>query len=88
MTDQQRKRKKALDFFRCLCYTKHVRGTGEEQKVEVQTMSKKNSKKQIKTNVEIYQTMRRDWNGLNPITKVIPDKRNRKPKHKNRAYDD
>ena len=44
-------------------------------------MSKK-SKKTIKTNLEIYQGMRRDWGSVNPVTKVIPDKRNKRPKHR------
>lgn len=44
-------------------------------------MSKK-SKKTPKTNLEIYQSMRRDWGSVNPVTKVIPDKRNKRPKHR------
>jgi hypothetical protein len=35
-----------------------------------------------KTAYEIYKKIRRDWNGVNPVTKVIPDKRRKKPKHK------
>lgn len=44
--------------------------------------------KKTKTSVEIYQSFRRDWGAVNPVTKIIPDKRRRKPKHKNRAYDE
>lgn len=45
-------------------------------------MSKQKKKDQPRTNLEIYRSMRRDWNGVNPVTKVIPDKRHKKPKHK------
>ena len=45
-------------------------------------MSKKKSKNQPRTNYEIYRSIRKDWGVINPMTKVIPDKRNKKPKHK------
>lgn len=41
-----------------------------------------------RTNYEVYRSVRKDWGVLNPVTKIIPDKRNKKPKHKNRAYDE
>lgn len=44
-------------------------------------MSKKKSQKP-RTNYEVYRNVRKDWGVLNPVTKVIPDKRNKKPKHK------
>lgn len=44
-------------------------------------MSKKKSQKP-RTNYEVYRSIRKDWGVLNPVTKVIPDKRNKKPKHK------
>lgn len=47
-------------------------------------MSKKKPKNQPRSNYEIYRSIRKDWGALNPITKVIPDKRNKKPKHKER----
>ena len=42
-------------------------------------MSKKEQKK-------INDEKRRDWNGINPVTKVVPDSKKvykRKPKHQN-----
>ena len=45
-------------------------------------MSKKKSKTQPRSNYEIYRAIRKDWGEVNPVTKVIPDKRNKKPKHK------
>ena len=51
-------------------------------------MSKKKSKTQPRSNYEIYRTMRKDWGVINPVTKVIPDKRNKKPKHKGRVEEE
>ena len=50
-------------------------------------MSKKKSKIQPRTNYEVYRSIRKDWGELNPVTRVIPDKGNKKPKHKER-YDE
>lgn len=49
-------------------------------------MSKRNSK--VKSNAEIIRSIRGDWGAISPVTKVIPDKRHKPPKHKARAYDD
>ena len=43
-------------------------------------MSKKSKKP--RTNYELYKTVRRDWGEIKPITKIIPDKRFKKPKYK------
>lgn len=40
-----------------------------------------------KTNYEIYKSIRRDWGSVNPVTKVIPDKRHKKPKYKNKDFE-
>ena len=45
-------------------------------------MSKKKRKTAPKTWVETFQAERKDWNGINPVTKIIPDKRRKPPKHK------
>lgn len=51
-------------------------------------MSKKKAKSQPRTNYEVYRSIRREWpEGMTGVTKVIPDKRNKKPKHKER-YDE
>ena len=50
-------------------------------------MSKKKKEKKPRSNYEIYQSIRKDWGVLNPVTKIIPDKRNKKPKHK-KGYDE
>lgn len=40
---------------------------------------KKNGGKSL---VDIFLKERKDWNGVNPVTKVIPDKRKKKPKYR------
>lgn len=46
-------------------------------------MSKKKSKNKPRSNYEVYRSMRREWpEGMTGVTKVISDKRNKKPKHK------
>lgn len=47
-------------------------------------MSKKKSKVKPRSNYEVYRSIRKDWGVINPVTKVISDKRNKKPKHKGR----
>lgn len=38
---------------------------------------------------EVARKIRGDWNGVYPVTKVIPNKKkNRKEKHKGRMYED
>lgn len=44
-------------------------------------MSKK-KKNQKREQWQVIASQRRDWGSINPVTKVIPDKRNKKPKHK------
>lgn len=44
-------------------------------------------KKKEKTNYDAYKVIRRDWDTISPITKVIPDKRKKKPKYKNKEED-
>ena len=51
------------------------------------TMSKK-SKKKLPTTNELAQTIRRDWNGINPVTRVVESKKNKPVKHKKRAMEE
>ena len=50
-------------------------------------MSKKKPTKP-RTNYEVYRAIRKDWGVLNPATKIIPDKRSKKPKYKGREYEE
>jgi hypothetical protein len=51
-------------------------------------MSKKNKKnKKLPTTNELAQTIRRDWNGVNPVTRVVESKKNKPIKHKKREME-
>lgn len=42
------------------------------------------TKRKVKSYTEIFRTERKSWGNVNPVTKVIPDKRYKKPKYKNK----
>lgn len=48
-------------------------------------MSKK--KKEIPTNLELIQSQRGSWNGINPVTRVVESKKNKPTKHKKREME-
>ena len=51
----------------------------------------KNKKKNLNSNptYEVVRKIRGDWGDINPVTKIIPNKKkNPKIKHKGREYDD
>lgn len=51
-------------------------------------MSKKKRKRKPKTRVEVFQSGRKTFPPGSCVTKVIPDKRHKQPKHKNKEeYD-
>lgn len=45
------------------------------------------AKQKVKTYTEIFRTERKSWGQINPVTRVIPDKRRKQPKHKGRQFD-
>ena len=45
-------------------------------------MSKKVKTPKPREQWQVIASQRRDWENINPVTRVIPDKRNKKPKHK------
>lgn len=49
-------------------------------------MSKKNKHKLPTTN-ELAQTIRRDWNGINPVSRIVESKKNKPIKHKKREME-
>ena len=49
-------------------------------------MSKR--KKSVKTWTETFMGERKTWGNVNPVTKVIPDKRKKPPKHKGKGLDE
>ena len=50
-------------------------------------MSKKNKKKKAPTFIEQIQSIRKDWNGINPVTRIVESKKHKKPKYKKKEYE-
>lgn len=50
-------------------------------------MSKKREKREKMTTNELAQTIRRDWNGINPVTRITESKKNKPTKHKKREME-
>lgn len=51
-------------------------------------MAKKKKKKVDASTADLYKTIRGDWNGVNPITRIVESKKNKKPKYKHKIYQD
>lgn len=50
-------------------------------------MSKKKRKHKPETAVELVLTIRGNWNGVNPVTRIEESKKRKKPKHKKREME-
>lgn len=51
-------------------------------------MKKSNVSNETQKTYETNRKIRGDWGAINPVTKVIPDKRRKPPKHKGREFED
>lgn len=49
---------------------------------------KKKKKDKNKSMLELSQTIRRDWNGINPITRIVESKKKKKPKYPHKQYEE
>ena len=50
-------------------------------------MSKRKHKKIPPTALELVFTVRGNWNGINPVTRIQESKKHKKPKHKKREME-
>ena len=50
-------------------------------------MSKKKKKKKAPTLVEQIQSIRKAWNGINPVSRIVESKKHKPPKYKNKEYE-
>ena len=48
---------------------------------------KKKKKDKNKSMLELSQTIRRDWNGINPVTRIVKSKKKKKPKYPHKQYE-
>lgn len=53
-------------------------------------MSKKKKKRNLNnlpSSTELAQSIRRDWNGINPVSRIVESKKNKPVKHKKRELE-
>lgn len=50
-------------------------------------MAKKKSKKKP-TAIDLCQSIRGSWNGVNPVTKIVESKKKKKPKYPHKEYEE
>ena len=48
----------------------------------------KNKNKKKKTMIDLYQSIRGSWNGVNPVTRIVESKKYKKPKYKHKEIDE
>jgi hypothetical protein len=48
---------------------------------------KPKTKKEVST-IDLFRSIRKDWNGINPVTRTVESKRKKKPKHKHKLYEE
>ena len=51
-------------------------------------MANKKKNKKEKSMIDLYQSIHRDWNGVNPITRIIESKKKKKPKYKHKQFEE
>ena len=57
-----------------------------EMRKEISIMSKK--KKKNKTAMDLYQSIRGSWNGVNPVSRIVESKKKKKPKYKHKLFEE
>lgn len=50
-------------------------------------MSKKKKSKKEKSMIDLYRSIRKDWNGVNPVTRIVESKKKKKPKYKHKEFE-
>lgn len=44
-------------------------------------MAKKKKKKEEVSNADLYKSVRGNWNGVNPVSRIVESKKKKKPKY-------
>ena len=50
-------------------------------------MAKKNKNEEV-TTADLFKSIRKNWNGVNPITRIVESKKHKKPKYKHKQYEE
>ena len=49
-------------------------------------MAKKKKKNEEVTNADLFKSIRKNWNGINPVSRIVESKKKKPPKHKHKIY--
>ena len=50
-------------------------------------MAKKKKKPEEVTTADLFKKIRKNWNGVNPVSRIVEDKRRKKPKYPHKIDD-
>ena len=48
----------------------------------------KKKKNEIPSSLELMESIRGSWNGVNPVTRIVESKKKKKPKYKKKEYEE
>lgn len=48
----------------------------------------KKKKNEIPSSLELMESIRGSWNGVNPVTRIVESKKRKKPKYKKKEYEE
>jgi hypothetical protein len=51
-------------------------------------MAKKKKKNEEVTNTDLFKSIRKNWNGVNPVSRVVESKKEKPPKYKHKQYEE
>lgn len=49
---------------------------------------KKKVKPEEVSTADLFRTIRKNWNGINPVSRVVENKKRKKPKYKHKQFED
>lgn len=49
---------------------------------------KKKVKPEEVSTTDLFRTIRKNWNGINPVSRIIENKKRKKPKYKHKQFED
>lgn len=49
---------------------------------------KKKVKSEEVSTADLFRTIRKNWNGINPVSRIVENKKRKKPKYKHKQFED
>lgn len=51
-------------------------------------MAKRKKKKEEVTNTDLFKSIRKNWNGVNPVSRFVENKKRKKPKYRHKQFEE